>query len=149
MLPSVGSAALRDSPHLHGELLQKDRSHGNSGIKTQQSSQQPLLSLSQIDNQNHLVAQESSLELKDAVHGLAGSSLNNMCDLTFSTHCSSNVASKGEPIASDLPSKVRIEGFCDQNREHQDALKSNQISNFDDGRPAEQNGLDEVIVLND
>ena len=123
MLPSVGSAALRDSPHLHGELLQKDRSHGNSGIKTQQSSQQPLLSLSQIDNHNNLAGKESNLELKDVAHALASHSLNNLCDLTFSTHCSSNVASKAEPVVSDLPSKVQIEPFGDQNRQLGDLAK--------------------------
>lgn len=50
--PVLTSTTVRDSPHLHAKILQKDhRSQlDSSGINTQQSSQQPLLSLSQIDN---------------------------------------------------------------------------------------------------
>lgn len=60
---------------------------------------------------------ESNLELNDAAKGLAGNSLNNLCDLTFSTHCSSNVTSKVDPGSINLTANLKSQDGHEQNKD--------------------------------
>lgn len=155
VLPSAGFTALRDN--MNGEILQKDGSREDSGIKTQQSSQQPLLSLSQvqIDSQANRAIEDGRHELKDGAQGLAGHSLTNMCELTFSTHCSSIVPSKTTEAqeAEYMPGKLEMEEYCDQNRKQAKPAQESfsQILKFNESITHEQNGThtgrNDIVVL--
>lgn len=96
-----------------------------------------MLSLSQhVDKPANLAVEEGQLELKDGASGLVGNSLTNMCELTFSTHCSSMVPSKAiEPNESEeQPGKLEVDDYCDQNRKRADPAKESfsQMLKFDE-----------------